>query len=172
MKEPPEVQPVLAYIGLGSNLENPVRQVLDALRELDGIQATRCVRHSSLYRTRPMGDGNQPDYINAVALLETGLDPHRLLRALQTIEQQHRRTREERWGPRTLDLDILLYGDEVIRENDLQVPHPGMHERPFVLYPLMEIAPEVRIPEKGMVKDLARLLAGTGEVIERINELS
>ncbi len=102
-----------------------------------------------------MGPQDQPDYINAVAVLSTTLDPHRLLAELQAIEQRHNRVRKRRWGERTLDLDLLLYGDFQIVTAALTVPHPGLHERAFVLYPLAEIAPDVIIPGQGRAVDLA-----------------
>lgn len=147
---------VRAYIGVGSNLD-PLANVTSALAELDEIPATRCVLRSSLYRSAPMGPTDQPDYINAVAGLDTDLSAPELLRALQEIEARHGRERGPvRWGPRTLDLDLLLYGDRRIDTPELMVPHPGLHERPFVLYPLAEIAAEARVPGRG---SLAELLA-------------
>ena len=144
-----------AVIGLGSNLQQPLNQVQQAVTELAEIPRTRLLKVSSLYRSLPMGPTDQPDYINAVAELETELEPHALLDALQIIEQQHGRVREgERWGPRTLDLDILLYSDAVIADERLQVPHPGIAERAFVLYPLAEILPEIAIPGLGSLRDL------------------
>ncbi|BBB27685.1 2-amino-4-hydroxy-6-hydroxymethyldihydropteridine diphosphokinase [Amphritea japonica] len=134
------------YIGLGSNLENPVTQVATALLELERLEHCRNLTHSSLYRSDPVGPPDQPDYINAVAQLETSLHPLALLDALQAIEQQHQRVRIQHWGPRTLDLDLLLYGDEQINSDRLTVPHPYLHERNFVLYPLAEIAPQLSIP--------------------------
>ncbi len=134
------------YIGLGSNLDRPQQHVTRALEELATLPDTRLQAHSSLYRSAPMGPQDQPDYINAVALLETTLDAHRLLDELQSLEQQHRRVRLEHWGPRTLDLDLLLYGDQLIQSERLSVPHPGLPERNFVLWPLSEIAPELQLP--------------------------
>ena len=146
-----EVSPtesVTAYIGLGSNLQTPIEQVNQALQRLAEIPQTRLVTASPLYRSVPLGPADQPDYINAVAALETRLSPAALLDALQAIEQQQGRTREgARWGPRTLDLDLLLYGDQQIHTERLTVPHPGLGERNFVLYPLYDIAGEnLRIP--------------------------
>lgn len=142
-----------AYVGLGSNLERPEEQLLLALEELARLPATRLLAASGLYRNPPMGSVPQPDYVNAVAALETCLPPLELLDALQGIEQVHGRVRIERWGPRTLDLDLLLYADRIIDEPRLQVPHPGLHERPFVLYPLAEIAPGLTIPGRGPLAD-------------------
>lgn len=137
---------VHAYVGLGSNLENPIQQVSDALIELNEIPQTRLLKQSQLYRSDPVGPPGQPDYINAVALLETALEPLDLLDALQSIENAHQRRRIQHWGPRTLDLDLLLYADQQIDLKRLQVPHPHMTEREFVLYPLAEIAPEIELP--------------------------
>ena len=137
---------VHAYVGLGSNLENPIQQVSDALIELNDIPQTRLLKQSQLYRSDPVGPPGQPDYINAVALLETALEPLDLLDALQSIENAHQRRRIQHWGPRTLDLDLLLYADQQIDLERLQVPHPHMTEREFVLYPLAEIAPEIELP--------------------------
>ncbi|MFN2348955.1 MAG: 2-amino-4-hydroxy-6-hydroxymethyldihydropteridine diphosphokinase [Thioalkalivibrio sp.] len=148
---------VLAYIGLGSNLQDPLDQVSRALATLSRLPDSRGLGRSSLYASPPMGPPDQPDYINAVACLETGLSPHALLDALQAIEQDHSRVRDgaSRWGPRTLDLDILLYGDREIHDPDLRVPHGGLHERPFVLYPLAEIAPaDLVVPGMGTLSEL------------------
>ncbi len=133
---------VLAYIGLGSNLQDPVDQVARALTALADLPETRCVARSALYASPPMGPQDQPDYINAVACLSTALAPRDLLASLQAIERAHGRVRNgTRWGPRTLDLDILLYGGRQIHEPGLSVPHPGIPERAFVVHPLAEIAP-------------------------------
>jgi len=138
--------PVAAYIGLGSNLDDPSDQVRRAFEELAAMPQTELRRRSSLYETPPMGPADQPNYINAVAALHTSLTPHALLDALQRIELEHRRVRREHWGPRTLDLDLLVYGAEELDDARLQVPHPGLAERAFVLLPLAEIAPELVIP--------------------------
>lgn len=145
---------VTAYIGLGSNLENPVEQVKSALLELDMLPQTRLLQQSSLYQSAPMGPANQPDYINAVAALETRLAADELLSALQGLEMSHQRVRKERWGPRTLDLDLLLYGDQSISSEHLVVPHPGLGERLFVLRPLFEIAPVLVLPNNQAVAEL------------------
>lgn len=146
-----------AYVALGSNLDDPAAQVMSALGELDTLPRTRCTKRSSLYRSVPMGPADQPDYINAVAELHTDLAPEELLDHLQAIERHHGRVRgAERWGPRTLDLDLLLYGERVLRTERLTIPHPGLHERAFVLYPLYEIAPEVWIPQKGSLEELVK----------------
>lgn len=147
---------VRAYIGLGSNLENPISQVRKAFLELEGLPQSRLVAQSSLYVSDPLGPGDQSDYINAVAALDTQLAPHSLLQALQDIEVQHGRMRTgERWGPRSLDLDLLLYGDLELSSETLTVPHPGISQRNFVLHPLLEVAPDLNIPTLGAVKMLA-----------------
>ena len=161
--------PVRAWIGLGSNLEDPQQQVQQALEELDTLPQTRRLQSSRLYRSPPMGPADQPDYINAVAELETGLEPQALLEALQAIEQAHARKRERHWGPRTLDLDILLYGDWQIDTASLKVPHPGLHERAFVLYPLYELAPGLEIPGRGKLETLVGQVDANGLVpVEKV----
>jgi 2-amino-4-hydroxy-6-hydroxymethyldihydropteridine diphosphokinase len=136
-------EPVTAYIGLGSNLQQPIEQVNRALQQLMKIPHTSLLAASPLYRSVPLGPADQPDYINAVAALATRLSALELLDTLQVIEQHQGRVREgERWGPRTLDLDLLLYGDLQIQTERLTVPHPGLGERNFVLYPLYDIAGE------------------------------
>jgi len=128
-----------AYIALGSNLQDPLSQLRRAVIALRALPDAQFQRVSSLYRSAAIGPGTQPDYLNAVALLTTTLPPLALLDALQQIEQVQGRTRSERWGPRTLDLDILLYGDQRIDSARLTVPHPALRQRNFVLYPLTEI---------------------------------
>jgi 2-amino-4-hydroxy-6-hydroxymethyldihydropteridine diphosphokinase len=146
---------VSCYIGLGANLEDPVAQVRRALVALSGLPQTRLVAHSRLYRNPPMGPPDQPDYVNAVACIETKLAPLDLLDGLHAIERDHGRVRHgAKWGARTLDLDMLLYGDRVIRHERLTVPHPGLPERAFVLYPLAEIAPGLDIPGHGAIGSL------------------
>lgn len=146
---------VVAYIGLGSNQDDPVQQVCSAIDELKHLPSTRLLAHSPLYKSAPLGPSNQPDYVNAVVALETGLAPAELLGGLQALENDHGRVRGPvRWGPRTLDLDLLLYGDAVIDTPNLQVPHPGLPARAFVLYPLADIAPELDVPGQGRVKQL------------------
>lgn len=140
--------PVRAYVGLGSNLDGPAKRLCRAFEALAALPATALIARSSLYRSAPMGPADQPDYVNAVAALDTELAPEALLDALQAIERTQGRVRgPERWGPRTLDLDLLLYGQRRIDTPRLQVPHPGLGERNFVLYPLQEIAPELRLPD-------------------------
>jgi len=156
----------LAYVGIGSNQEEPRAQVMAALDELAGIARTRLVRRSSLYRSAPVGYDAQPDFINAVAELDTGLAASALLRELQQVEARHGRTRSFPNAPRTLDLDLLLYAQERIDEPALVVPHPRMHERAFVLKPLLEIAPAVQIPGRGPAASC--LQACAGQEVERI----
>jgi len=158
----------IVYIGLGSNLADPRAQVECGLRALAGLQATRLVRHSRLYRTAPWGRADQPEFVNAVAQIETTLAPDVLLEALLTIERNAGRERDTtRWGPRVLDLDILVYGDVILDAPGLHLPHPHLHERAFVLMPLCEIAPSLKIPDQGRADVLlARLDASTCRAIE------
>jgi len=146
---------VRAWVGLGANLGDPVAQIRSALRDLDAIAATRLVRASSLYRSAPWGGVEQPPFVNAVAQVETGLTPHELLDALLAIERRHGRIRDgSRWGPRTLDLDLLVHGSHRVDDDDLVLPHPRLAERAFVLVPLAEIAPDLEVPGVGVVADL------------------
>lgn len=153
---------IRCYIALGSNLDDPVRQVQQAIRELQELSGSRLVATSSLYRSAPLGPADQPDYINAVVALDTELSPHALLDALQAIELAHGRQRgPQRWGPRTLDLDMLIYGTEQIENERLTIPHPGIAKRAFVLYPLQEIvAEDFTIPGHGRLQDLIPRVAG------------
>lgn len=136
------------YIGLGSNLNNPIQQIYTAVEALKHISLTEFIIVSSLYRNPPLGPP-QPDYINAVAALDTSLPAEQLLEQLQAIEAQQGRMRSgKQWGePRTLDLDLLLYGDTHIQTDKLIIPHPGLKQRNFVLYPLVEIAPHLQLPD-------------------------
>lgn len=147
------MMPISAYIGLGANLNDPVAQIEHAFAELDRIAGTHLVARSSLYASAPLGFVDQPDFINAVAQLETTLAPRALLTALLEIEQRHGRARSFRNAPRTLDLDLLLYGAAHFHEDHLTLPHPRMTERAFVLLPLTEIAPELVIPGRGRAED-------------------
>ena len=147
-----------AYIGLGSNLENPVAQLdraIDALKKHDDLKNLRV---SSIYGSKPVGPQDQPDYINAVAEFDTHLSPIELLDLLQSIEHSQRRVRERHWGPRTLDLDLLLYGQETIQTPRLTVPHSFMLERGFVIKPLSDLAPD-------------RVLANGNTVTEQLQQL-
>ena len=156
----------VAFVGLGSNLQDPRRQIQSAFAELDGMPHTRVVKQSSLYRTAPLGYADQPDFVNAVAQLETGMPAERLLAEMQDIEKRHGRERPFRNAPRTLDLDLLLFGELQMESEKLVVPHPRMHERAFVLEPLVEIAPEVVIPGAGPAKQ--RLRDCAGQDVERL----
>jgi 2-amino-4-hydroxy-6-hydroxymethyldihydropteridine diphosphokinase len=149
----PEGDVLSTYIGLGSNLDNPRQQLMDALAELELVDQTTLLTTSSLYCSPPMGPADQPDYINAVAQIETMLQPLQLLEALQGIEHAHHRTRKRHWGERTLDLDLLLYDDLELLTPQLQIPHPRITQRAFVLLPLLEIAPQIVIPGKGLAQD-------------------
>lgn len=145
---------IKVYIGLGSNLDDPQAQLKKATVALGTIPSSSVVKTSSFYKSKPVGPQDQPDYINAVVELATGLSAPVLLDYLQGIENEHDRQREQRWGARTLDLDILLFGEEVIHDDRLVVPHVEMHKRGFVLFPLEEIAPDCVIPDIGSVHSL------------------
>jgi 2-amino-4-hydroxy-6-hydroxymethyldihydropteridine diphosphokinase len=150
---------VVACVALGSNLDDPRAQVERGFDELKGLPQTTLRARSRLYRTPPWGMPDQPDFVNAVARLETALPPRALLDALLGIEIRAGRVRGMRNGPRILDLDLLLYGDRIIDQPGLVVPHPRLHERAFVLRPLADVAPDVEIPGRGRV----------GELLERID---
>jgi 2-amino-4-hydroxy-6-hydroxymethyldihydropteridine diphosphokinase len=150
---------MIAYIGIGANLGDAHGTVREAVARLGKLPQTRVDAHSASYRTAPIASCG-PDYINAVARLDTGLGPHELLAQLQALEQEHGRERPYRNAPRTLDLDLLLYGDQAIATNDLTVPHPRMLERAFVLVPLLEIAPDAQVPGKGPARDFLPEVAG------------
>jgi 2-amino-4-hydroxy-6-hydroxymethyldihydropteridine diphosphokinase len=143
-----------AAVALGSNLEDPDAQVRRAFDELAALPETEVLRTSPLYRTAPVGYVDQPDFVNACALVETRLAPRALLDELLALEKRHGRVREIANGPRTLDLDIVLYGDRVIDEPGLKVPHPRAHERAFVLKPLLDVWPDAVIPGRGRAADL------------------
>jgi 2-amino-4-hydroxy-6-hydroxymethyldihydropteridine diphosphokinase len=168
----PAVRPVWrpAWVALGSNLEQPREQLLQAFDEIAALPGVRLVARSPLYRSRPMGPADQPDFVNAVAGLATRLGPEELLEALHGIERAHgrRRSAVNRWGPRTLDLDLLTHGETVREVPGLTLPHPGIGERNFVLLPLASVAPDLVIPGLGRVATLAARITGTG--IERLQE--
>jgi 2-amino-4-hydroxy-6-hydroxymethyldihydropteridine diphosphokinase len=145
-----------ALVGLGANIGDPAAQVAWAAGELSRLAGTRLVRLSSLFRTGPVGYAEQPDFVNAVALLDTALTPRALLDALLGTERAAGRARTFANAPRVLDLDLLLYDDQVIDAPGLTVPHPRMHERAFVLVPLVEIVPEIFIPGRGRAADVLR----------------
>lgn len=153
---------VIAYISLGSNLQNPIRQIKNAVLALQKLPQTSINSVSSLYQTKPVGYRNQPDFINAACELHTELSAQMLLAHLFAIEQAQGRVRNGIQNqPRTLDLDLLLYGNETIQETHLIVPHPRLQHRAFVLIPLLEIAPHLTLPDGSSVKDLSHLLDGT-----------
>lgn len=138
--------PHLVYVGLGSNLKNPKAQIRRAIKSLQNLSEVLDLQVSRLYRSKAIGPGDQPDYINAVARFFTQTEPHQLLGILQGIETDQKRVRARRWGPRTLDLDILLYGDSSIHSTTLAIPHPRIMERSFVLLPLSDLDPEMVFP--------------------------
>jgi 2-amino-4-hydroxy-6-hydroxymethyldihydropteridine diphosphokinase len=145
----------LAYIALGSNLASPLDQVNAAITALGEIPQSRIVAVSSLYRTPPLGPPDQPDYLNAAVALETALEPEMLLDHTQRIELQQGRVRKaERWGPRTLDLDIMLFGDLTLNTERLTVPHYDMKNRGFMLWPLFEIAPDLHFPDGTSLQEI------------------
>ena len=151
---------MIAWVGIGANLGDARANVLDAIERLARLKGAKLLQTSPLYRTAPI-DSSGDDYVNAVAALDTDLDAHALLQALFAIEQAHGRERPYRNAPRTLDLDLLLYGDQVIDDAPtLIVPHPRMHERAFVLAPLADVAPDLVIPGRGAVR---ALLADAGD---------
>ena len=159
---------VLAYVGLGSNLADPIIQVRTGMIALQELADTRVTRCSSLYRSAPVGIKEQPDFVNAVCGLRTRLRPEALLQGLLAIERRQGRERGgERGGPRTLDLDLLVYDQETRHTGDLILPHPRLHERAFVLYPLFEIDPEMVVPGRGRVADL--IAACADQKVEKID---
>lgn len=153
----------LCYIGLGANLNDPVAQVQTAIKELAKLPQTKLVASSQIYISKPMGPADQPDYVNAVALLDTELSPHQLFDQTCSIELNHGRVRNgEHWGPRTLDLDMLLYGQDVINDDTLTVPHYGLKQREFVIYPLLDISPDLVLPCGTVVQSLTEHVALNG----------
>jgi len=157
----------MAMIGMGANLGDPLKQIAAGFDDIAHLPGSRLLQRSSLYRSAPVGKTDQPAFINTVALIETRLAARALLEALLQIEQRHGRRRMEPNGPRTLDLDLLLYGTQTISEPGLEVPHPRMHERRFVLDPLVEVVPDCDIPGKGRARDaLAQVLS---QDVERMN---
>jgi 2-amino-4-hydroxy-6-hydroxymethyldihydropteridine diphosphokinase len=158
-----------AYIGIGSNLQDPKSQVRRACERLKSVDSTRLVRVSPLYGSKPLGPVPQPDFVNAVAGVLTALDARALLEELLAIERQFGRPPERRrWGPRVLDLDLLIFGRERRQEPGLTIPHPGIVERNFVLYPLADLAPDLDVPGLGPVAELKEALAPIG--LERLGE--
>lgn len=146
---------ITAYIALGSNLNTPVEQLNSALNAIENLSQTKLLAVSSFYQSKPLGPQDQPDYVNAVAKIETTLAPLDLLDELQRIENEQGRVRLRRWGERTLDLDILLYGNEMIQNDRLTVPHYDMHNREFVIVPLAEISPDLILPNGTKLAELA-----------------
>jgi 2-amino-4-hydroxy-6-hydroxymethyldihydropteridine diphosphokinase len=160
-----------AWLGLGSNLQQPAAQLVETLRRLVAHADIELLKVSHLYRTPPWGDQLQDDFVNAVAQVETGLDAMPLLRELQSIENIMGRQRSgRRWGPRLIDVDLLLYGELCCRSQALELPHPRMHERAFVMVPLCELDPSVVIPGHGAAGELLRSLDCTG--ISRLDDES
>lgn len=158
-----------AWLGLGSNLQQPVAQLKDALGRLGSTEGVEILRASGLYRTPPWGDSSQDDFINAAVQIETSLGPIPLLRGLQSIENVMGRQRNgRRWGPRLIDIDLLLYGDLQCRSEELELPHPRMHERAFVLVPICELDATLKIPGRGAVDELLKQLDCAG--IFRLND--
>ena len=157
--------PVRAYVGLGGNVGSARDTLRAAIRTFDALPSTRLLRASRLYRTPAWGREDQPEFVNAAAAIETTLAPRALLEALLAIERTHGRERDadgERWGPRTLDLDLLLYGGDEVDEPGLHVPHPHLHERAFVLVPLLEIAPDLVIPGRGSARTALAAIGSDG----------
>ena len=164
-------QKARAFIGAGANLGEPVRQINQALDELEKSPGVRLGAVSSLYRTQPMGPVAQPPFINAVFSLECGISPQELLALLLSVEEKMGRIRRERWGPRVIDLDLLFFDEAIISEQGLEVPHPRLHERRFVLAPLVEIAPDVVHPIlKKSAFDLLAALPAEGPWVEKLQQ--
>lgn len=159
-----------AFIGLGSNLEDPRGQLLRAFAEIEMLPDTRLVARSSLYRSAPLGYPDQPEFVNAVAKIATALTPQALLQALLEIEHRHGRERVFRNAPRTLDMDVLLYDDKQLHEHGLTIPHPQMHLRAFVLQPLLEIAPDAGIP--GIGRAAMAIEGCKDQVLEMISDVA
>ena len=153
---------VPAYIAIGGNLQEPSRQILAAFDRIATLPRTRLESRSGLYRSRPMGPQDQPEFVNAAAGVLTQLGPRELLDALLEIERAMGRDRRERWGPRIIDLDLVWHLDGPVAEQGLQVPHPGVSDRNFVLYPLADIAPDMRIPGHGWISELKARVGGEG----------
>lgn len=164
---------VIGYVGIGSNLEEPLRQCRLALDNLAAINDTRLLRTSAYYRTEPIGFSAQDHFINAVAEIRTALPPRKLLETLKAIEERMGRRESIRWGPRIIDLDILLYGQNVIQDDDFLIPHPELHKRRFVLVPLCEIASFVIHPAFGisMAGLLSRLDNDNRSTVVKIQQI-
>jgi 2-amino-4-hydroxy-6-hydroxymethyldihydropteridine diphosphokinase len=145
-----------AFIGLGSNLEQPAAQLARAVSELTALPGTSLVAQSAFYASKPVGPQDQPDFVNGAVWLKTSLEPHQLLDQLQAIEQAHGRERLRHWGPRTLDLDLLLFGDRILDDKRLSVPHKELPNRDFVLQPLLDLKPDLTLPDGTPVAALRR----------------
>lgn len=156
------MSPASAFIGLGANLSDPAKSLRSAVACLRQLPDSRFIALSSIYRSAPLGPAGQDDYLNAVAGIETRLTPHALLQMLHEIEDRHGRVRLQRWGPRTLDLDLLLYGNDVIATRELSLPHPEMKYRNFVLVPLLELAPDLALPDGQPIRTLPAASSRTG----------
>jgi 2-amino-4-hydroxy-6-hydroxymethyldihydropteridine diphosphokinase len=156
---------MLAYIGLGSNLNNPKQQIKDALIALNTTKDVKVVGLSSLYQSKPVDGSKQPDYINAMCQVNTHLTALELLYVCQDIETKQHRVREKKWGARTIDLDIILYGTQVIASKQLMIPHPEMMNRAFVLVPLSELESDLKVPVLGLLSELIDIL-DTSELIK------
>ena len=154
------MRPQRAWIGLGANLGQPLRQLQSAISALALLPHTTLEAVAPLYGSAPIGPADQPDYLNSATRISTTLTPHALLRELQAIEQAHDRVRERHWGPRTLDLDLLLYAHDVISTPELELPHPELTRRAFVVLPLLALDPALRLPDGQPVAELAPTLAG------------
>jgi 2-amino-4-hydroxy-6-hydroxymethyldihydropteridine diphosphokinase len=166
------LKPVIAYVGLGANLGDPHRQLEEALARLAALEEVEVLKASTFYLNPPLGPPGQPWYVNAVAQVKTRLEPEELLRALGQVEQDLGRVRGERWGPRIIDLDLLLYNGVIMSGPELVLPHPEMHRRAFVLAPLAEIAPEAWHPvlEKTAAELLAELATGARDALQPVRE--
>lgn len=145
-----------AYIGLGSNLQDPAAQLARAIAELAGLPDTTLLAQSPFYASRPVGPQDQPDFVNGAVRLQTTLSAHQLLDHLQAIEQAHGRERVRHWGPRTLDLDLLVFGNESIHDQRLTVPHAELANRNFVLLPLLDLNPELTLPDGRLISELLK----------------
>ncbi len=165
-----ETKPVMAFIGLGANIGEPRRQLAEALARLSATEEVEVVKASSFYLNPPLGPPDQPWYVNAVIQVRTRLTPEELLRVLHKVEQDLGRVRQERWGPRVIDLDLLLYNGVIFSGPDLCLPHPEMHNRSFVLVPLVEIAPQAWHPalEKTASELLEKLDPGDRESVKKL----
>lgn len=158
---------MIAYISLGANIGDRLKQLEQAVAKLSGHQEITIKALSSFYETKPVGVEDQPYFINAVVKLETSLPPLALLAVTQSVEQALGRERKEKWGPRVIDLDILLYGNENIQLESLTVPHPRMTERGFVLLPLEEICPDLRLPDGRSIRECRQQLSDTDDIVKK-----